>query len=361
MKYMQNKILIFVAIILVACFSLAFTSCSNNKQNALEPGANLQEPQDSAPYDNSNKKVVLTNKTATAEATALYDYILSTYKTKIISGQQESTWISTDYEFDYIFEATGKYPAIRGFDFIDDDFDGVVTRATDWAERGGIVTICWHCSSKLDKGYNACKNSKLTAEDWEAILTEGTQEHTEFIANMDKAGAALARLQTAGIPVIWRPYHESNGNWFWWGRYGGDYFKRLWMMTYDYFTNDLHLDNLIWMLGFSYLGISMDDYFPGTQYFDIIGADSYNVATFGAEKRLYDGVYELVGDSKPIAFHETGLIPTVEQFKNVPWAYFMTWHTTYLTEENSEEALYAIYNDPYVITLDDLPDFYSMT
>ena len=195
------------------------------------------------------------------------------------------------------------------------------------------------------------------------MLTEGTPEHAAAIAGMDKAGAALLELQEAGIPVLWRPFHEFDGWWFWWSKIkdedGADTsenFKRLWIMMYNHFTNDLHLNNLIWVLGYSYAGTRIPKFYPGDEYCDIVGADSYYVATFGAESRLYSKLYELIGDSKPIVFHETGLIPTAQQFKEVPWGWFMTWHTTWLTEKNTTEALYALYNDPYVITLEDLPN-----
>ena len=66
----------------------------------------------------------------------------------IISGQQESTWVGGEqYEFEYIYEKTGKYPAIRGLDYMNDDFEGVNRRAIEWYEKGGIVSICWHCGS----------------------------------------------------------------------------------------------------------------------------------------------------------------------------------------------------------------------
>ena len=74
--------------------------------------------------------MTLSNENADACAKALYGYICKTYGNKIISGQQESTWMgSEDYEFDYINSKTGKLPAIRGLDFMDDDFSGVVSRA----------------------------------------------------------------------------------------------------------------------------------------------------------------------------------------------------------------------------------------
>jgi hypothetical protein len=303
--------------------------------------------------------MTLTNENATAEAQKLYKYIANNYKNKIISGQQESTWMgSEDYEFNYIYQKTGKYPAIRGFDFMGDDFNGCVRRAKTWAKKGGIVTICWHCSSAFDQSYDACKADEFTDEQWEAILTEGTAENRAFIAGMDKAADALLQLQNEGIPVLWRPFHEFDGAWFWWGKGGSERFKQLWIMMYNHFTYDKGLNNLIWVLGYCHnatdYGANLAEWYPGNRYVDISGADSYEVSQNGAEARLYNAVYDVIGEAKPLVMHETGLIPSVTQFSNVPWGYFMTWHTTYLTSDNPDDRLNEIYNSDYVITLDDL-------
>ena len=310
------------------------------------------------PYD-----MTLTNENATKEARALYRYIADMYGEKIIAGQQESTWEGgDDYEVNYIYQKTGKYPAIRGFDFMGDDFNGVVRRAKTWANRGGIVTICWHCSSAFDQSYDACKADEFTEAQWEAVLTDGTPENQAFIAGMDKAANALRTLQNEGIPVLWRPFHEFDGAWFWWGKGGSEYFKRLWIMMYDHYTNDLGLNNLIWVLGYCHngtdYGTNLADWYPGNQYCDIVGADSYEVSQNGAEARLYNPIYKIVGGAKPMAMHETGLIPTEAQFATVPWVYFMTWHTTWLTEDNTAANLNTLYNSDYVIALDELPDLY---
>ncbi|MBQ5332915.1 MAG: hypothetical protein J6K92_06615, partial [Oscillospiraceae bacterium] len=84
-------------------------------------------------------ELTLSNPDATKEAKALYKYICGTYGNGIISGQQESTWMGSEqYEFEYIYEKTGKYPAIRGLDYMNDDFDGVNRRAEEWHKKGGI-------------------------------------------------------------------------------------------------------------------------------------------------------------------------------------------------------------------------------
>lgn len=298
----------------------------------------------------------LSNPNADETTQRIYSYICDTFGSGIISAQQESTWMdSTEYEMDYIYEATGRLPAMRGLDFMNDDFDGVCERALDWWNKGGLVTICWHCGSDFTGEYNDCKNDEIT--DWDAVLTDGTPENEAFVKNMDNAGKALQKLQENGVTVLWRPFHEFDGQWFWWGKGGADNFKRLWIMMYNHFTYDLELNNLIWVLGYSHNGKAVAKWYPGDEYCDIVGADSYEVSENGAEKRLYDKVFKVTAGNKPLIFHECGLIPTVDDLKTVPWCSFMTWHTEWLIDTNSSEHLKEVYNSDYVITLDELPNF----
>lgn len=305
-----------------------------------------------------SSKMKLSNPNADTSAVKLYEYICSINGKAVLSGQQEG-FGSADRndEFDYIHEKTGKLPTIRGFDFINNDFDGVVTRAEKWWNDGGIVTICWHCGKNMDKGYTECCNDVV--EDWNALLTPGTPENIEFTANLDKAGNALKKLQNKGIPVLWRPFHEFNGMWFWWGK-DAEQFKRLWIYVYNHFTDDLELNNLIWVLGYSEREVRLSDYirwYPGDGYCDIIGADSYHVDERGADRKQYGRCVRVSRGTKPVFFHECGLIPSPEEFEDVPWIGFVTWHTEMVTEVNSPEHLRNVYNSEIVLTRDELPSF----
>lgn len=259
---------------------------------------------------------------------------------------------SEQYEFDYIYKNTGKYPAIRGLDYMNDDFSGVNRRAKEWHDRGGIVTICWHCGIDFSGSWDECM--KTVRNDWDKALTEGTPEYESLIAGMDKAAKALKELKDQNIPVLWRPFHELDGGWFWWSKGGEDNFKEMWRIMYRRYTDYWELDNLIWVLGYSGNGRGYADWYPGDEYVDIAGADSYND---GANQRLYALVRKVVGDEKPICFHECGRIPTVKQIQDgkAGWVWFMTWHTEHITDGNRVSDLNEIYNDEYVITLDELP------
>ncbi len=358
--------------LLAAILSLSMMACGEDENpasgttNSTENGtttsetAEAQQPAegDEAPADDGyNEAHKLSNPKATVEAQKLYDYIWSVYNNQILSGQQESTWMQggADYEMNYIYEKTGKYPAIRGLDFMHMDFDGVVQRSIDWWEKGGIVTICWHCGTDFTGEWTHSQQTVI--EDWEAALTEGTPEYDTLIKGMDMGAEALLKLQEAGVPVLWRPFHELDGNWFWWSKGGAENFAKLWQIMYDRYTNHWGLNNLIWVAGYSH---NMDkkavDWYPGDEYVDIVGGDSY---TKGANGNLFKKCQYLIADKKPICFHECGTIPTSEELKSAKanWCYFMTWHTDYITKENSVDALNAIYSDEYVITLDELPSF----
>ena len=297
----------------------------------------------------SSRPAALSNPEASLLAKQLYAFIAETEGKASLSGQQESTWMgSADYETDYIFEATGKYPVIKGFDYMNDDFEGVNERAKQWWNKGGVVTICWHCGSDFSGEWKDCMEDEVA--DWEKMLTEGTDEYNEMIAGMDKAAKALKELQQENIPVLWRPFHEFDGNWFWWSKGTAENFKAMWRIMYQRYTEYWQLDNLIWVLGFSDQGEKSRAWYPGDEYCDIIGADTYQTDIFG---KLYFKMKLMTTASKPLCLHECGDNPTVSELEKYPWCWFMTWHTEYLTDRNTAQELNELYNSDFVITLDE--------
>ncbi len=333
--------------------ALSVSACLGNSEAVVETLRITESTPAVSSASLSEAELSLSNPDATKEAQTLFDYICETYRNGIISGQQESTWMGSDqYEFEYIYEKTGKYPAIRGLDYMNDDFKGVNKRAADWYGRGGIVTICWHCGCDFSGSWDECMKTEIA--DWDKSLTEGTPEYEKLISGMDKAAEALKELKDQNIPVLWRPFHELDGGWFWWSHGGAENFKKLWTIMYDRYTEHWELDNLIWVFGYSGNNKGYDKWYPGDEYVDIIGADSYND---GANEKLYQSVEKIVGEKVPVCFHECGRIPTVQQLKDgkADWVWFMTWHTKHITDHNDTDDLKAIYNDEYVITLDELP------
>ncbi len=299
----------------------------------------------------------LSNENAIESAKVVYDYLQEIYGTACLTGQMESTWMgSPDYEMNYIENNTGKLPAIRGLDFMHNDFTGVTKRSQEWWEKGGIPTICWHTGADFASGYDESKADNIN---WDEAFVPGSDTYNDLIQGMDRAVPYLQQLEDAGVPILWRPFHELDGGWFWWSKGGSDNFVKLWQLMYSRYTDYWGLDNLIWVYGYSGNGGDMAAWYPGDNYVDLVGADSY---TDGPNTNLYEECVSITPEGMPIVFHECGTIPTEEELTSTEtdWLFFMTWHTTWLTdtkEGNTLEDLNAIYNSDYFITLDELPAF----
>ncbi len=268
----------------------------------------------------------------------------------ILLGQQESPRRGfSDRENEWIQAVTGELPAIRGLDFIHDDYDGVVERARRWNDLGGIVTICWHTGIEA----NTYPASKEETPDWDRLLTEGTEENSLMYSRWEQAADALEKLQRDDIPVLWRPFHEFDGKWFWWGKGGPEAFRSLWRMMREHFERERGLRNLLWVLGYA------DDVLPGWEVdpalFDIAGSDTYrgettHAAAYSRLRQLYPG--------KPLAFHECGLLPPPDAFfdGSCPWSWLMPWHGGNLMS-NHPARIAEVYRDSRMITLSRLPAF----
>ena len=294
--------------------------------------------------------LALTTPRPSPAAQAVYEYICGLPGKGILAGQQEIPHpdLADADELVYLQQTTGKLPAVLGLDYI--HYPGVTQRAVGWWKRGGLPSICWHWGAPTKgEGYPASKETV----DIEAALSPGTELNRVLMADLDRTAVELARLRDAGVPVLWRPLHESNGGWFWWGKAGPKPFRRLWKLMHDHFTRTHQLDNLIWVCGFT--AKPKAAWYPGDAYVDIAGADNY--AT-GPQRTMYEKLVRIVGPGRPVAYHECGPIPDPDalQAGNVNWVWFLTWHTKHIREQNKPEYLRKVYHHPYVITLDQVPD-----
>ncbi|MCH5269388.1 MAG: hypothetical protein J1E83_01440 [Lachnospiraceae bacterium] len=295
-------------------------------------------------------KMRLTNPSAQLSAQKLFDYLSAISGKGILSGQQECPRDQTHGdELSYIKNTSGRLPAILGLDYIENDFEGVNERAIAWYERGGIVTICWHWGiPPYGVGYPSSKEEV----DMEELLTPGTALHQGMLENMDAVAEALSALCKKEIPVLWRPFHEFDGAWFWWGKGGPEAFKKLWCLMYKRFTEMHGLHNLIWVLGYSHE--MHEGWYPGDEYVDIIGGDAY---VEGIHEELFNWIKTVTDKPMPRCLHENGPLPEPGLLaqKKVDWCWFLTWHTVHIHEQNSSDYLRYVYNHPYVITLENLP------
>jgi mannan endo-1,4-beta-mannosidase len=295
----------------------------------------------------------LSNPAASTEARRLYAYLWSIYGKKTLTGQQESPAGKRD-ELDYLQRITGKLPAILGLDYIlPSEWEGVHDRAIAWHRAGGIVTLCWHWGAPdVGIGY---ENSKKDF-DVAAALRPGTRQHRLMMAQMAEVAHQLTRLRDAGVPVLWRPFHEFSGDWFWWGKHGPDALKSLWRLMHNQFTRRFRLNNLLWVFGWA--GQNVDPaYYPGRSLVDVVGADLY-VDNHGPLDEMFGQVKGIVGDTVPICLHENGPVPDPTTLgANADWLWFMTWHTRWIegADQNPPDQLAHYYQSDRYLTRDELP------
>ncbi|MFB6150694.1 MAG: glycosyl hydrolase [Haloarculaceae archaeon] len=290
------------------------------------------------------------------EAVAVYRYLHDVWGERVLSGQQyEPDW--GDDELDHVESVTGRLPALMGSDFIHDDAAKPVERARDWWERGGVPTLMWHWGAPGETHENEYQRSLTENVDVDLadVLDPGTAEHEEFRDGLAEVADRLGELRDDGVPVLWRPFHEFEGGWFWWGSGEPGQFVDLWERTFEYFTEERGLDNLVWVL--CHTGEPDGDWVPDESTFDLVGGDTYPAGP-GPNADIYDALVDIHGEDRPIAFHEVGTPPRPDDCVEADtwWAWWMQWHGDWLFDETGEEYLREVYDSDLVVTLEDLPD-----
>lgn len=304
-----------------------------------------------------------------------------------------------------VLESAGSYPAVYGWDvgWIEHDstanldkvdFEEMRGHIRDGYERGGVITISWHADNPVTGG-NSWDNVPTVAQ-----ILPGGAHHERFVTWLDRLGAFLGSLEDSQgrpIPVIFRPWHEHTGSWFWWSASltEGDEYVRLWRFTVRHLRDTLGLHNLLYAYSPSNTNFEARwQSYPGDEWVDVLGIDEYfGYADEGeraqALEDFADRIAATVGDAEALgkipAITETGL----EAMADTSWftdfllraikatpegprmAYVLTWR-------NANEAtdrpghFYAPYaghpsaadfaafrQDPLILFEDDLPDLYQ--
>ena len=290
---------------------------------------------------------------------------------KILYGHQDDlayghTWKVEDWASDPLTrsdvkDVTGLYPAVMGVEIggieMGDQasldsvrFDLIRKAAQVHTKRGGIVTISWHPRNPLTGGdaWDVSSNAVVKS------LLEGGELHGLFMDRwLPRLGDFLESL--GDTPVIFRPWHENLGSWFWWGKdlCTAEEYKDLFRTTWAYLTGTRGLKNILWCYSPN-SGISADDYmdrYPGDDVIDMLGVDHYEYVgpdglgpsgeRFAAELiRSLGYVHALaIGHDKLMCLSETGLeglpdpawwtgvlYPAIENF---PIAYVLTWRNAW--------------------------------
>lgn len=307
------------------------------------------------------------NPNATKEVREVLNYLQSISGKGILTGQHTQT--VGQKELHYIKEKTGEMPVVCGFELLAyspninyaesdevcllevEENKNTIELAYDWAlENKGLVTFSWHWFSPIG-GKGKAFYAEHTDFDARQALIEGTPEHEAFVSDMDHMAKLLKPFQEKKIPIFWRPFHEANGTWFWWGSKGHETGKRLYQFMYDRYVNVHHLDNLIWVWN-----SPVPEAYVGDDKVDIISVDLYATAHQHTDyAKEYEELIKITPTKKLVALAEIGVLPDIKALESskVPWAYFMVWSNEFCDTEkfNTTQVLQATYASEYAIKL----------
>lgn len=377
---MKKSVLLLLVIVLVVISCLSLVGCSIPDKHY----ANVQK--------------TLNNPNASESAVNLYNFLLSNYGKKVITGQFVNEYAGYDKdefkgengkmsvykatELQAVYKVTGKYPAIVGLDLekalYSPEQNYSIEQAKEVHNRGGIVLLTWHWNSPITQGdtshfYTDKTNFRLK----NVIYDKNSEGYKTLVDNIDTIAAKLKELADLNIPVLWRPLHEASGGWFWWGADTGKEYVELWNLMYDRMTNYHKLNNLIWVANPQKGG----EWYVGDDKCDMLGDDPYYYGEDlrkeynkdQANSKRFRKTYS-ISKNKMIAMSEIDFVPNIELMwkNNTKWLFYITWcrefvcvkdnsqgdNWTYLPEyaENysTKEELKAVYNSDKAITLDNI-------
>jgi len=319
----------------------------------------------------------------------------------LLFGMQHATgygvgWTNDDDRSD-IKDVCGDFPAIYGEELRNliqgVDVERFRYRITSAYKRGGVITICWH---QLDPDNRHFYASEINNEKIVPQILPGGARHLDYLAKLKIAAEFFKSLRGnkgEAIPVIFRPYHEHLGTWFWWGvgHCTTAEYNQLWQFTVDYLHNTLNVHNLLWAISpnLEYVDAEGEYFerFPGDGYVDIYGVDFYNngpvppAMLADYQQDLHTVVRQAVSNGKIPTLTEIGqeglddinwhtrmmINPIKHDSINNSIAYAVTWRNANYTHFHapypghpSVPDFIDFYNDPYTLFESDLPDMYAL-
>lgn len=284
-------------------------------------------------------------------------------------------------EADRIKNATGQRPAIYGCDY-----------ARGWLEPANIAdTIDYSCNSDLisywknggipqislhlaNPAYTTGHfKTPISNSQYQNILNSSTAEGKRLEAMLSKVADGLEQLENEGVPVLFRPLHEMNGEWFWWGltEYNQkdsqriSLYKQLYTKIYHYMTHTRGLDNLLWVYAPDANRDFKTDFYPGSSYVDIVGLDAYFNDPYSIQ-----GYDQLTSLNKPFAFTEVGPQTTTGSLdyssfinaiiqKYPKTTYFLAWDEGWSPAAN--KGAYNLYHNSWTLNKGEIWNGDSLT
>lgn len=332
------------------------------------------------------------DKLATKETKNLYRNLMKLKNKGILFGHQDDLaygigWNNISGKSD-VKEACGDYPAVYGWDLGGIEKDSINLDGVPFSnmrkyiqqgyEQGGVITLSWHLNNPLT-GANAWDTTHGAVK---AVL-EGGGKNELYKLWLNKVAAFILSLKGKNgeyIPVLFRPYHECTGNWFWWcqNTCRKEEFVQLWHFTFNYLTNEKGVHNMLWV--YNTAGFETEDNFleryPGDACVDILSYDDYqfddpaisDAFVKRVDKKL--SIIEKVATEKNkiFALAETGYeaIPYPQWWTNTLWkainkhsiSYVLVWRNHGLQKETGKMHYYAPYKGQ--VSQKDFQQFYKL-
>lgn len=307
------------------------------------------------------QKELPVDKDATKETVNLYNNLKRLAEKGFMFGHQDDLAYGVEWKYKEgrsdIKETAGDYPAVYGWELggiernnNEVNLDGVPFKKMkqyikQGYERGGVITISWHA----DSPFGAQKGAWDTTHGTVASVNPGGVNHALYKEWLDKVAGFLSSLKGSkgeSIPVLFRPFHELTGNWFWWGKNACTEFeyKTLWRFTVYYLQKEKKLHNLIWVYNAGGDFKTKEEYlerYPGDDMVDMLSFDSYQYGDPQKEKwfeiNTNNGL-KILGEiakekNKPFALAETG-------FEAIPYASW--WTETLLNAIGENKISYVL-------------------
>jgi mannan endo-1,4-beta-mannosidase len=354
------------------------------------------------------RKLTNIDKKATAETKALFINLHKLSQSNILFGHQHATeyghgWRREENRSD-VKSVTGSHPAVIGVDFsglygrsdsmIEREKNSLRKNIADTYNRGGVTTVSWHFNNPVSKT-NFYWNDSTAVAAVGNIIPGGShhQQYKKILSTVADLVKSIKGNDGKIVPMIFRPYHEFDGDWFWWGRShcSIDEFKSLWRFTVSYLRDSLSVHNFIYAFSpdnkFKTEAEFLERY-PGDEWVDMVGMDNYGDFGRDGKYNLEAGIKKLkiVSDyalkaGKLAAFTETGL----ESIPNTSWwtetllkslkaekmqlAYVLVWRNDVTSPTHyyapfpgqvSEADFIKFYNEPYTLFETDLKGIYRL-
>ncbi len=314
-----------------------------------------------------NVKNYMVDKNASTETVALFYNLRNLGKSKTLIGQQDAfnSFYQNSGNSD-IKKTTGNDPGILGSDFMfitDKDNPSnnwyvqqenkIIQDTKDAYAKGMINTFCWHLREPYNEKsfYSADMTSEQRTDAFKS-LAPGGKFNDWYKKKLDKVASVVSNLKDTNgkqIPIIFRPFHEFDGNWFWWGASycTAEEYISVYRFTVNYLRDTKNVHNILYAFSPDNSYTTSSSYlsrYPGDDYEDILGMDNYgdfdNKGTSGAS--LANSKLKLISDlaiskNKIAALTETGyrVTSTTPAINN--------WFSTYLYDAITNNNLQIAY------------------